>query len=87
MFAVNFNKTTMPIFYGKVALIDYLSNIKTLNPTTGFVPTIALRSSIVMQRSLAENDTTVVSILLIQRSLTTRRLIKYPRTLEEDLKK
>jgi pantoate--beta-alanine ligase len=71
MFAVNFNKTTMPIFYGKVALIDYLSNIKTLYPTTGFVPTMGHYDHLsLMQRSLAENATTVVSILLIQRSST-----------------
>jgi pantoate--beta-alanine ligase len=35
----NFNKTTMPIFYGK-ALIDYLKSIKTPNSTIGFVPTM-----------------------------------------------
>jgi hypothetical protein len=29
MFAVNLNKTTMPIFYGKVALIESLKSIKT----------------------------------------------------------
>jgi pantoate--beta-alanine ligase len=38
MFAVNLNKTTMPIFYGKVALIESLKSIKTPNSTIGFVP-------------------------------------------------
>jgi hypothetical protein len=33
MFAVNLNKTTMPIFYGKVALIESLKSIKTPNST------------------------------------------------------
>jgi hypothetical protein len=36
MFAVNLNKTTMPIFYGKVALIESLKSIKTPNSTIGF---------------------------------------------------
>jgi hypothetical protein len=35
MFAVNLNKN-MPIFYGKVALIESLKSIKTPN-STGFV--------------------------------------------------
>jgi pantoate--beta-alanine ligase len=91
MFAVNFNKTTMPIFYGKVALIDYLSNIKPLYPTTGFVPTMgALHDGhlSLMQRSLAENATTVVSIFVNPTQFNNPEdLLKYPRTLEEDLKK
>jgi hypothetical protein len=33
---VNLNKTTMPIFYGKVALIESLKSIKTPNSTIGF---------------------------------------------------
>jgi pantothenate synthetase len=30
----------MPIFYGKVALIESLKSIKTPNSTIGFVPTM-----------------------------------------------
>jgi hypothetical protein len=37
MFAVNLNKTTMPIFYGKVALIESLKSIKTPNSTISYL--------------------------------------------------
>jgi pantoate--beta-alanine ligase len=91
MFAVNFNKTTMPIFYGKVALIDFLTTIKPLHPTTGFVPTMgALHDGhlSLMQRSLAENATTVVSIFVNPTQFNNPEdLLKYPRTLAEDIKK
>jgi pantoate--beta-alanine ligase len=40
MFAVNLNKTTMPIFYGKVALIESLKSIKTPNLLLVSVPTM-----------------------------------------------
>jgi pantoate--beta-alanine ligase len=43
MFAVNLNKTTMPIFYGKVALIESLKSIKTPNSTIG-LPTMGVTS-------------------------------------------
>jgi pantoate--beta-alanine ligase len=51
----------MPIFYGKVALIPFIQ-LKPLYPTTGFVPDGALHDGhlSLMQRSLAENATTVV---------------------------
>jgi pantoate--beta-alanine ligase len=75
MFAVNLNKTTMPIFYGKVALIESLKSIKTPNSTIGFVPTIALHQGLsLMQQSLVENNSTVVSILSILLSLTTLKI-------------
>jgi pantoate--beta-alanine ligase len=64
MFALNLNKTTMPIFYGKVALIESLKSIKT-QILLGFVPTMgALHQGhlSLMQQSLVE--TTVVSIFL-----------------------
>jgi pantoate--beta-alanine ligase len=91
MFALNFNNTGMHIFYGKVALIAYLKTIKTANSTIGFVPTMgALHQGhlALMQRSLKENDDTVVSIFVNPTQFNNPEdLDKYPRTLEEDVKK
>ena len=91
MFAVNFNKTTMPIFYGKVALIEFLDTVKPHQHTTGFVPTMgALHDGhlSLMQRSLDENDITVVSIFVNPTQFNNPEdLLKYPRTLDEDVKK
>ena len=81
----------MHIFYGKVALIAYLKTIKTANSTIGFVPTMgALHQGhlALMQRSLKENDDTVVSIFVNPTQFNNLEdLDKYPRTLEEDVKK
>jgi pantoate--beta-alanine ligase len=91
MFALNFNNTAMHIFYGKVALIGYLKTIKTTNSTIGFVPTMgALHQGhlALMQRSLKENDDTVVSIFVNPTQFNNPEdLAKYPRTLEDDVKK
>ena len=91
MFAQNFNNTAMHIFYGKVALIAYLKTIKTANSTLGFVPTMgALHKGhlALMQRSIKENDDTVVSIFVNPTQFNNPEdLDKYPRTLEEDVKK
>ena len=91
MFALNLNKIPMPIFYGKAALIDYLKSIKTQNSTIGFVPTMgALHQGhlSLMQQSLAENDTTVVSIFVNPTQFNNPEdLLKYPRTLEADIEK
>lgn len=91
MFALNFNNTAMHIFYGKVALIAYLKTIKTANSTIGFVPTMgALHQGhlALMQRSIKENDDTVVSIFVNPTQFNNPEdLDKYPRTLEEDVKK
>jgi len=91
MFALNFNKTAMPIFYGKATLIDYLKSIKPTNSKIGFVPTMgALHQGhlSLMQKSLAMNDATVVSIFVNPTQFNNPEdLAKYPRTLDVDIKK
>jgi pantoate--beta-alanine ligase len=91
MFAYYFNKTPMHIFYGKAALIDYLKSIKTNHSTIGFVPTMgALHQGhlSLMQQSMSKNETTVVSIFVNPTQFNNPEdLAKYPRTLDDDLKK
>ena len=81
----------MPIFYGKSTLMDYLKSIKTPHSTIGFVPTMgALHAGhlALMQKSLMENDNTVVSIFVNPTQFNNPDdLAKYPRTLEADIKK
>ena len=81
----------MHIFYGKASLMDYLKSIKTIHSTIGFVPTMgALHQGhlALMQKSLLENDTTVVSIFVNPTQFNNPEdLAKYPRTLDEDVKK
>jgi pantoate--beta-alanine ligase len=89
MFASNLKKSTMPVFYEKVALIDYLSSIKTTNSTIGFVPTMgALHEGhqSLMRQSTKENDSTVVSIFVNPTQFNNPEdLAKYPRNLEKDV--
>lgn len=91
MFAFNFNKTTMHIFDGKAALMDYLKSIRTLDSTIGFVPTMgALHQGhlSLMQQSMLKNMFTVVSIFVNPTQFNNPEdLSKYPRTLEDDIKK
>jgi pantoate--beta-alanine ligase len=91
MFANYFNKTPMPIFYGKAVLIDYLKSITSQQSTIGFVPTMgALHQGhlSLMQQSMANNQITVVSIFVNPTQFNNPEdLAKYPRTLDEDLKK
>ena len=91
MFALNLNITSMHIFYGKAPLIAYLKSIETTKSTLGFVPTMgALHEGhlALMKKSLLENDCTVVSIFVNPTQFNNPEdLEKYPRTLEEDIKK
>ncbi|WP_348798140.1 pantoate--beta-alanine ligase [Flavobacterium adhaerens] len=81
----------MQIFYGKKALTDYLSSIKTTKSTIGFVPTMgALHKGhqSLMTQSTAENDITVVSIFVNPTQFNNPEdLEKYPRTLDQDVLK
>jgi pantoate--beta-alanine ligase len=81
----------MQIFYGKAPLIAHLKPIKSAHSTIGFVPTMgALHAGhlALMERSIQENDYTVVSIFVNPTQFNNPEdLAKYPRTLEEDVRK
>jgi pantoate--beta-alanine ligase len=81
----------MQIFYGKAPLIVHLKPIKSAHSTIGFVPTMgALHAGhlALMERSLQENECTVVSIFVNPTQFNNPEdLAKYPRTLDEDVRK
>ena len=81
----------MQIFYGKAPLIAHLKPIKSAHSTIGFVPTMgALHAGhlALMERSLQENEYTVVSIFVNPTQFNNPEdLAKYPRTLDEDVRK
>jgi pantoate--beta-alanine ligase len=81
----------MQIFYGKAPLIAHLKPIKSAHSTIGFVPTMgALHAGhlALMERSIQENDCTVVSIFVNPTQFNNPEdLAKYPRTLDEDVRK
>jgi pantoate--beta-alanine ligase len=79
----------MQIFYGKAALMDYLSTLKTTNSSIGFVPTMGAlhkgHQSLMLQ-STKENEITVVSIFVNPTQFNNPEdLKKYPRTLDADI--
>lgn len=81
----------MHIFYGKAPLIAHLNSSQFIDSTIGFVPTMgALHDGhlALMERSLRENEYTVVSIFVNPTQFNNPEdLAKYPRTLEEDVRK
>ena len=81
----------MHIFYGKAPLIAHLNSSQFIDSTIGFVPTMgALHDGhlALMERSLRENKYTVVSIFVNPTQFNNPEdLAKYPRTLEEDVRK
>jgi pantoate--beta-alanine ligase len=81
----------MHIFYGKAPLIAHLNSSQFINSTIGFVPTMgALHDGhlALMERSIRENEHTVVSIFVNPTQFNNPEdLAKYPRTLEEDVRK
>lgn len=81
----------MHIFYGKAELITHLNSIQSQHTAIGFVPTMgALHDGhlALIARSLKENTSTVVSIFVNPTQFNNPEdLAKYPRTLEEDVRK
>ena len=81
----------MLIFENKLLLIEHLESISDENSTIGFVPTMgALHNGhlSLIKQSLINDDTTVLSIFVNPTQFNNPEdLVKYPRTLENDIKK
>ncbi|WP_040280548.1 pantoate--beta-alanine ligase [Psychroserpens damuponensis] len=79
----------MRIFKNKTDLIAYVDTLKSKKKTIGFVPTMgALHQghASLINTGLSENDITVVSIFVNPTQFDNQEdLVKYPRTLDDDV--
>ncbi|MEB8328489.1 pantoate--beta-alanine ligase [Flavobacteriaceae bacterium KMM 6897] len=78
----------MLVFQTKIELKSYLSTINSNAKKVGMVPTMGalhLGHASLVERSLSENDLTVVSIFVNPTQFNNQEdLLKYPKTLEKD---
>lgn len=80
----------MKIFNNKTDLISFVETLKSENKTLGFVPTMgALHQghASLIKKGLNDNDFVVVSIFVNPTQFDNKEdLVKYPRTLDSDVK-